>query len=148
MTITLRATTELVAVAWLRGVVGDIVATTLPRNNSTWAASGFVTVGTVGGTAGMYVPLRSPVVSVDCWAVSPSSGRPPWNKAALLAEQVQAGCWDHEGTPRLLTLPAGFPQARVLSAYSTYEPRRVPDDEASYARINLGLSVNWVEVAA
>ncbi|MFG3051903.1 hypothetical protein ACGFZP_13260 [Kitasatospora sp. NPDC048239] len=146
MTTILRATTELVTVAWLHDVVGDIVATTLPRDNSTWAASGFVTVATIGGSADPYVPMRSPVVSVDCWAVAPSSGRPPWNKASVLAERIQAACWDHPGTPRLLTLPGNYPQARVLSAYSTYEPRRVPDDEASYARINLGLSVNWVEV--
>ncbi|GAA0705364.1 hypothetical protein GCM10010193_70540 [Kitasatospora atroaurantiaca] len=148
MTTLLRATTELVAQAWLRGVLGDIVATTLPRDNASWMASGFVTVATVGGSANPYVPLRSPVVSVDCWAVHPGSNRPPWNKATSLAERVQAACWDHAATPRLLTLPANYPQARVLSAYSTYEARRVPDDAASYARINLGLSVNWVEVAS
>lgn len=148
MSTLLRATTELVAQAWLRGIVGDIVATTLPRDNTTWAASGFVTVATVGGSAGMYVPLRSPVVSVDCWAVSPNSNRPPWNRAAALAERIQAGTYDHDGTPRLLTLPANYPQARVLSAYTSYEARRVPDDEASYARLNFGLSLNWIEVAS
>lgn len=146
MTTLLRATTELVTIAWLKGVLGDIVATTLPRDNATWAASGFATVATVGGSASAYVPLRSPVVTVDCWAVSPSSNKPPWNKASWLAEQIQAACYDNAGTPRLLTLPPNYPPARVLSAYSTYEPRRVPDDEASYARINLGLSVNWIEV--
>jgi hypothetical protein len=146
MTTVLRASTELVTVAWLRGVVGDIVATTLPRSNSSWAASGFVTVATVGGAANAYVPLRSPVVSVDCWAVARESGRPPWNRAAALAERIQAACWDHPGTPRLLALPVGYPQARVLSAFTAYEARRVPDDEASYARFNLGLTVNWVEV--
>lgn len=146
MTVILRATTELVAQAWLRGVVGDIVATTLPRDNTTWAASGFVTVATVGGSSGMYVPLRSPVVSVDCWAVSLNSNRPPWNRAASLAERIQAATYDHDGTPRLLTLPANYPQARVLSAYTAYEARRVPDDEASYARFNFGLSLNWIEV--
>jgi hypothetical protein len=147
MSVLLRASTELVAAAWLKGVVGDIVATTLPRSNATWAASGFVTVATVGGTPNLYVPLRAPVVSVDCWAVSPESNRPPWNKAGFLAEQIQAACYDSISTPRLLTLPAGYPNARALSVYSTYEPRRVPDDEASYARLNLGLTFNWVEVA-
>ncbi|OKI16627.1 hypothetical protein [Streptomyces sp. CB03911] len=147
MSTLLRASTELVATAWLRGIVGDIVSTTLPRDNSSWAASGFVVVATVGGTAGLYVPLRSPVVSVDCWAVASSSNRPPWNKAAFLAERIQAACYDIDATPRLLTLPANYPQARVLTAYTTYEPRRVPDDEASYARLNFGLTLNWVEVA-
>lgn len=142
----LRATTELVAIAWLKGVVGDIVATTLPRDNATWAASGFVTLATVGGTANSYVPLRSPVVAVDCWAVKPDSNRPPWNQATYLAEQIQAACYDSANTPRLLTLPSGYPAARVLSAYSEYEPRRVPADPGGYARISCGLTFNWVQV--
>lgn len=148
MAVMLRATTELVATAWLRGAVGDIVATNLPRDNTTWAASGFVTVATVGGIPNLYVPMRGPVVSVDCWAVSPESGKPPWNKAAFLAEQIQAACLDHDANPRLLTLPAGYPNARVLSAYPAYEARRVPADPASYARFNLGVSMNWIEVPA
>src|SRR5207248_6955555 len=40
----LRATPELVAEAWLKTVVGDRVATTLPKDNATWAASGFCTL--------------------------------------------------------------------------------------------------------
>lgn len=146
MTVALRATTELVAISWLKGVVGDIVATTLPRDNTSWAASGFVTLATVGGSAHMYVPMRTPVVGVDCWAVSRDSGRPPWNKAAWLAEQVQAACYDVDHIPRTLTLPAGYPSARVLSAYTAYEPRRVPDDAASYARFSLGIVLSWVEL--
>lgn len=147
----LRATTELVAAAWLKGVVGDIVAGTLPRGSGgtySWAATGFVTIATVGGTADLYVPLRSPVVSADCWAVNPESNKPPWNKATWLAEQIQAACYDTEATPRLLTLPGAYPQARCLSVYSTYEARRVPSDEAGLARVNLGLTFNWVEVAS
>lgn len=146
--VVLRATTELVATAWVKGIVGDIVAGALPRDNSTWAASGFVVLATVGGTADMYVPLRTPVVSLDCWAVSPNGNRPPWHKATWLAEQIQAGCYDSESTPRLLTLPASYPTARVLSAYSTYEARRVPSDEAGYARVNLGIAFNWVQVGS
>lgn len=148
---TLRATTELVATTWLKGVVGDIVAGTLPRGSGgtfSWAGTGFVTIATVGGGADLYVPLRSPVVSVDCWAVNPDSNKPPWNRATYLAEQIQAATYDTENTPRLLTLPGAYPQARVLSVYSTYEARRVPSDEAGFARVNLGLTFHWVEVAA
>jgi len=146
MTTVLRATTELVAVAWLKGIVGDIVATTLPRDATAWAETGFVTLAAVGGGANPYVPLRSPVVGVDCWAVNPTSGRPPWNKAAWLAETIQGGCYDTAHTSRLLTLPAGYPAARVLSAYTAYEPRRIPDDASSYARFGFGLALHWVEV--
>jgi len=144
----LHATTELVTQAWLKTVVGDIVATKLPRDNSSWAASGFVTLATTGGNSGLYVPLRSPVVSFDCWAVHPGSGRPPWNRATALAERIVAACLDPAATPATVTLPSGYAPARVLTAFPAYEPRRVPDDPGSYARISLGLTVNWIEVPA
>jgi hypothetical protein len=145
MPIALRATTEQVTIAWLKGIVGDRVSTTLPKDNATWAASGFCVVTTVGGAANMYVPLREPVTALDCWAVNPDSAKPPWGKAACLAEAIQAGCYD-ASISRLLTLPGNYPRARVLSAYTAYEPRRIPDDAASYARFSLGLALHWIEV--
>ncbi|MFI1166563.1 hypothetical protein ACH4UM_23905 [Streptomyces sp. NPDC020801] len=147
MSLLLRATPELVATAWLKTVVGDRVATTLPKDNSSWAASGFCTLVTAGGTPNLYVPLREPVIGVDCWAVNPQSQKPPWNKAAVLAEAIQAACYDHRAIPRSVTLPAGYPAAQVLSAYTTGEPRRIPDDPSSYARYSIpGLVLAWVEV--
>jgi hypothetical protein len=148
MTLTLRATTEQVAVAWLVGVVGDRVATTLPKDNSTWAASGFCTVVTVGGSANMYVPLREPVVAVDCWAVNPDSQKPPWFKAARLAEAIQAACHAHAAVPTTVVLGGGYPNAQVKTAYTAYEARRIHDDASSYARYSLGLVLGWVEVPA
>lgn len=142
----LRATTELVTQAWVKTVVGDIVATKLPRDNTSWSKYGFVTLATTGGNTGLYVPMRSPVVSLDCWGVHPESGRPAWNRATALAERIVAATYDPAYTPQLVTLPAGYAQARVLTVYPAYEPRRVPDDPGSYARISLGLTVNWVEV--
>lgn len=150
MPVVLRATTELVAVTWLDGLFdGDIVATTLPKadsdGNLSWAASGFVTVATVGGSAHQYYALRSPVVSVDCWAAKKDSARPPWGKAVNLAETIQAGCYAADiGRP--LTLPGDFPAARVLSAYTVTEARRIPSDPASYARYGLDLCLHWIEV--
>lgn len=151
MPLTLHATTELVTIAWLRGFLGDIVATTLPKPTATglsWATTGFATVTTVGGGADMYVPLRAPVLGVDCWAANPNSQKPPWTKAATVAEAIQHACWNHRTVPSLLTLPDGYPQARVLSAYTAYEPRRIPDDASSYARYSLGVALTWVEVPA
>ncbi|MFI6140316.1 hypothetical protein ACIBCC_19275 [Streptomyces griseus] len=157
-TILKRATTDLVAIAWIKDLVGDIVATTVPRlpetGIPTWAETGFVTVHTSSGGANMYVPMRMPVVLVDCWAASPNSVKPPWNKATALAEAIVAGCLDHQNNPRLLTLPAGYPNARVLSAYTVQEPRRpvIPGggeasaDLGSWARIVLALQLHWVEV--
>ena len=149
MSLRLRPTPELVATAWLKTVVGDRVATTLPKDNTTWAASGFCTLVVAGGTPNLYVPLREPAVGVDCWAVNPQSQKPPWNKAAALAEAIQAACYDHPAIPQVLTLPTGYPQARVLSAYTTGEHRRVPDDPSSYARYSIpGLVIAWTEVSS
>lgn len=148
MTVLYRATTELVAQAWLRSVLGDIVATKLPEDNTGWAGSGFVVIATTGGNSGMYVPLRSPVVSLNCWAVNPSSGKPPWGKAAQLTERVLAACLDLDEAQPIVTLPSGYARARVMTAYPEYEPRRVPDDPASYARFDVALTINWVEVAS
>lgn len=153
MAVVLRANTELVTEAWLSTVDGmpaGAVATTLPADNSTWAASGFVTVGpTVGGQPDVDVPMRRPVVQVDCWAVNPESRRPPWGRANWLAELIVAACYDTASMQRTLTLrPPGFPSARVLAAYPVTEPRRVPSDPAAYARYHLDLQVDWIELPA
>jgi hypothetical protein len=150
MSLRLRATPELVATAWLKTVVGDRVATTLPKDNTSWAASGFCTLVVAGGTPNLYVPLREPAIGVDCWAVNPNSQKPPWDRAAMLAEAIQAACYDHASIPQTLTLDKpGFPQARVLSAYTTGEHRRIHDDASSYARYSIpGLVIAWTEVPA
>lgn len=147
MSLLLRATPELVAIAWLKTIVGDRVATTLPKDNASWAASGFCTLDTVGGSPNLYVPLREPVMGVDCWANNPNSQKPPWNKAAMLAEAIQAACWAHQSIPQTVALPAGYPSVAVRSAYTTGEHRRIPDDPSSYARYSIpGLVIVWVEV--
>ncbi|MFI5473208.1 hypothetical protein ACIA6D_23580 [Streptomyces cacaoi] len=151
MSLRLRATPELVATAWLKTVVGDRVATTLPKpdssSNYSWAASGFCTLVVAGGTANAYVPLRDPVIGVDCWAVNPQSQKPPWDKAAMLAEAIQTACYEHAAIPQTVTLPDGYPAARVLSAYTTGEARRIHGDPSSYARYSIpGLVIAWVEV--
>ncbi|MFI5687900.1 hypothetical protein [Streptomyces sp. NPDC051636] len=147
MSLRLRPTPELVATAWLKTVVGDRVATTLPKDNTSWAASGFCTLVVAGGTPNMYVPLREPAIGVDCWAVNPQSQKPPWNKAAVLAEAIAAACQDHAAIPQNLALLAGYPAVQIKSAYLTGEPRRVPDDPSSYARYSIpGLVITWTEV--
>lgn len=147
MTLQLRATPELVATAWLKTVVGDRVATTLPKDNTSWAASGFVTLVVVGGTPNAYVPLRDPAIGVDCWAANLDSQKPPWNKAAALAEAIQAACYAHASIPQRVTLPTGYPAAQVLSAYTTGDYRRIHDDASSYARYSIpGLVIAWTEV--
>jgi hypothetical protein len=148
----LRATPELVATAWLKTVVGDIVATTLPKpatdGTLTWTDTGFVTLVTAGGTPNIYVPLRDPVMGVSCWAVNPDSQKPPWGRAANLAETIVAATLDHPNVPKpVLALPGSYPAVQVKSAYVTGDPRRIPDDASSYARYDIpGLVVAWTEV--
>lgn len=146
---TLRANTELVAISWLGGVNGltpSMVAATLPADNTTWAASGFVTVRTVGGAPGVHVPLRSPVVTVDCWAVKPGSSKPPWFQANYLAELIDAGCRASDAQ-RPVTLPTGYPLARVLSTYLVSEPRRAYGDQGDYAHYVMDMALNWVDTS-
>ena len=83
---TLPPSNEQVAVKWLTGIpaLSGRVATSLPTDLSTWAASGFVTVGNAGGTPHMYYQLARPVVSVHWWAVTVSGSNPPWGVASDL----------------------------------------------------------------
>jgi len=146
----LRPNNTLVAVAWLSTLtdlpVGGI-ATTLPRDPATWQTNGFVTVGpVVGGSPGVEMPTRHPVLQVQTWANGGQSAKPPWNKAEQLAEIILAGC---QGAVRphssvVLTLPAAYSAARLLGAYGISEPRRLPSDVASYARYEVDIQIDWV----
>ncbi|MFJ8995601.1 hypothetical protein ACIRQH_35000 [Streptomyces sp. NPDC102279] len=148
----LRATPELVATAWLKTVVGDCVATTLPKPSSDgtlgWTDTGFVTLVGVGGSPNMYVPLRDPVMGLSCWAANPGSQKPPWGKASNLAETIVAATLDHPNVPKTtLALPGDYPNVQVKSAYTTGDPRRINDDASSYARYDIpGLVIAWTEL--
>ncbi|WP_445520437.1 hypothetical protein [Streptomyces sp. NEAU-174] len=150
MTVTQRANTELVAVAWLQGAEGmepGQVATTLPTDVSTWEANGFVQVcPAVGGSPQLHYALREPVVQLDFYAVNPNSGKPPWGKAASLAELAVAATYDEARMQRTLTLLPGYPQARVMTAHFLTEPRRLPGDDSSYARYTADLALHWISL--
>ncbi|HET9384510.1 MAG TPA: hypothetical protein VFO67_05135 [Gemmatimonadales bacterium] len=146
---TLAPNSELVTVAWLRGVPGidpSQVSTSRPQDNSTWAGSGFVQVGPMSGQPDVYIPMRRPVASVHLWAVNLNSGKPPWAKAAALGEAILADCQTHEPRDVSDQLPAQYRGARVLSAYAMGEPRRVPGDLTSYAHFVFDLQLHWCEV--
>jgi len=136
---------ELLMVAWLRSLPGippDGVATSLPGDPAAWAALGFVQVTSVGGSPAVHTPLRNPVVQLDCWANNPNSQKPPWGKASALMETIVAACYANN-QQRVLTMPEGFSNARLLAVYPLIEPRRVLGDEASFARLSVDLSVTW-----
>jgi hypothetical protein len=146
--VSLHPTNELVAVGWLRGIteLGDLVATDLPQDNTTWSASGFVQVTAIGGSPEATLPIAKPVFSLDFWACNPDSGKLPWWKANQLAEHVRAAVHDHEDTPRLVALTGAYNDARVLTGYLVTEPRRIRDDAADFAHFSADLALAWVEI--
>lgn len=155
MTTLLRANTELVAVAWLAGATGlssSMVATTLPTDATTWAATGFVTVRTSGGAPAVDTPLRRPVVTVDTWAVNPTSAKPRWGLANYLAEVIARACDPLSDVERMaiqrpLVLPANYPAAVVKSAWIVSEPRRAYGDPGNYGHYVLDMALRWVDLS-
>jgi hypothetical protein len=143
---------ELVAVAWLKTVAripSNSVGTTVPGDNTTWAASGFIQAsGPVGGNSDIDVPLHRPVMQIDTWACNLGSAKPPWGKANQLAALIIDGCYgrgdDPAPTQRTVILPAGYQDARVLAAYATTRPRRnTIVDDARMARYTFDLALHW-----
>lgn len=139
-------TNELVAVHWLKsidGIPSNSVATELPADNSTWAASGFVQVSVAGGSPDLYTPQNQPLLQIDCWAAKPNSEKPPWAKANNLAEIIKAAVyekryWGH------LALPPQYENCRVLGSVVASEPRKVLGDEARFACYTFDLQLFWV----
>lgn len=150
-------TNDLVAVAWLGQRVPLLddsqVATVLPRNPSSWLEGGFVTAATVAGSPDIEIPVRRPLVQVDCWAADAKSdgsvgAKPPWARANRLAELIRNATEDIQQYAQAVTLPAAYLGARVLAVYLVTEPSRVLDDPSGYARYTLDLAFDWVRNAA
>lgn len=149
-----RPHTELVAVAWVRGVPGipaGGVGTTLPADASTWP-EGFVQVSVVGGSPDRDVPTRRSVVQLDCWAANRGS-KPSWGRANQSLEVIAHHCYGNTPSSavpvqRRVTLPTGYLDARVLTAEVLTDPRRIPSDEARYAHYSMDVLLTWVAVDA
>lgn len=143
-----RATTSLVAEAWLLSIP-DITAAgiVLPTDTSTWVDTGFVQVGPIfTGSPGAYAPIREPVVQFSAWAVNPASLDPDWATAEALSEAIVAATYDMTLLNTALTLRTGFRQARVTAATAVSDPERIPDDAASYARYDIDVVLQWIEI--
>lgn len=156
----LLPTNELVAVAWLGSIPAlqplggtQMVATTLPADVNAdgtvaaWTQTGFITVTVVGGSPDPYLPVKRPVLQVDCWATRPGSSKPPWGQANVLAETIRYATLQRLGFNRPLTLTVSsvsYPGAVVISAYLATEFRRIYSDAADYARYQGDLALTWV----
>jgi hypothetical protein len=160
-TLPLLATDELVAIAWISSITGlspDIVATQLPapaRKDGTpadWVSAppfGFVVVSAVGGNPDESLPVNRPVIQVDCWATKPGSNKPPWGRANRIAQAIVAATQDRVTIPRHLTLNANgviYPPAVVQGAKVMTTPRRTFDDVGDFARYQLDLWLQWIQL--
>lgn len=138
-------TSPLVAVAWLQRL-GLPAATARPADAATWSAAGFVVASVVGGAgAADLTGQRRPIVSLDAWAVSLNSSKPPRNQAANLLETIRATVDDF--APVVVTPgPAGlYRDALVQDAWLvTSEPREIPDPDTSYAHFTMDVGIAWV----
>lgn len=126
-----HANSELAAIAWLKTVPGlpvNQIGTTLPQDNSTWAASGFVQVIVTGpGKSSKYYGYRAPVITAHCWAINPGKQTPPWGIACDLAEAIYARLLvDGNGKENLSLSRPNAPDVRVLQAWDVTEPKRIP----------------------
>jgi len=143
----LQPTSDLVAVNFIRSLVGIVaarVATTLPKDDEA-IEDGFLVVTAIpGGSPGVYVALRSPVVNLTSWAVNRTSGKPPWGRANQILETVYMALINKPALPRKLVFTEGdYEDAQILSAYLLTEPARVPGDEGSYARYTTEMMLHW-----
>lgn len=148
----LLATTELVALAWIASIPGltaDVVDLQLPADETTWAENGAIVVPTsVGGSPQSAVPIRRPVCQVECWATNPNSDVLPWGKANQLAEQVVAASFDRVAIARQVTATIGgvsYPPVKVSGAQVLTEPRRVWSDAGDYAGYLFDLLLTWAQ---
>lgn len=144
---TSRTSTDIVAFGWLAGVTGlnsSMVGMTLPPDAGSWIGTGFVTILNVGGSPARHIPMRNPMVTVNCWAINPTSMDQPWARAHALAELIDAGC--RAGNAQRLVTVTGYNAARVFSAYLLSEPRRIHQDRAAHARVMVDLALHWVDL--
>jgi hypothetical protein len=141
-----RPNSEQVGVAWLKGIteLGNAVATEVPTDVSTWAASGFTKVTSIGGDPNYYLPLARPNLSLHFFAAAVNSSRPPWGVAFRLAEAVRMETHS-ASAQRRLTGMSGANNAKVLNA-RLEEPRRLEGDPGGAAEVVCDLALDWVEV--
>lgn len=135
---------ETVAVEWAKLATGVGADTSLPEDNTTWAASGFSVVVAVSGGSNIYYQLHKTVVSFETYACSPHTDMPPWWMASNLCEAMRAETYNHEG--RWINLPYRDQNARVLQSYLVTTPRRLYGDLGDYAGYAVSVCLNWTPV--
>lgn len=151
----LLPTTRYVVAGWLQlAVPGVGVGSELPDPDEqdqaaayeAARAAGFMRTALVGGSPDRYVPMREPVVQVECWFPPPASGRQAsWARAEQLANRVLAATYDGSLMGRLIDLSqvGSYAPARVHTVTALSEPDPVQEDQSDWARYDLDVSLMW-----
>lgn len=154
MTATLPATTTQVLLAWLRQAAGYPNAATVVPELTGWVPNPgyFVRVaGVVGGSPGMYVPDRGPVVQVEVYAANAAAAG-----AASASRKIPRGRAEQRmidicnqtfqfSAGLSLALPAGMKPVWIESIYPVSEVRELPDPAPAVARYSADIFVGWIE---
>lgn len=138
----------LVGVAWLKTLGLDAgVGTGRPVKVEEWAAAGFVVVSTVGSAGTRDLPeQRKPVLSLDSWGASPSSGKPPKHQTAGTLELIR-GHVERFTVPLIVSPGTGYAQALVQDVWlEAQEPREAPDPDPSFAHFVQEIGLAWVPI--
>ncbi|TFV90390.1 hypothetical protein [Blastococcus sp. CT_GayMR16] len=151
-----RPTSLLVCSAWLRLASGVRVDTKLPDTvDEALRTDGFIRIGgALGGDPGLEVPMRNPVVFVECWvAPNPGGQGDPQETAWLTADQIAArlleATWDRQlqGVDVDLSTFGNYAPARVHDVIALTEPERVEEEKSDFARVDIDLAFTWTQGA-
>ena len=149
-----RANAELVTLAYVRDLVNaydTAVGATLQgpdpeTGRLTWARGGFIETGTINDPIDPYVPVRPSIVSLDIYAAPDGqSKKPPWGLAFSIAELIVAATFDTlvYDTHKVVTLPQGYPNARVTGFRALTGPSRLPSDQSDWAHVSMNVEIAW-----
>lgn len=147
------ANAELTTAAYVRAMVtlydiavgGTVQGPNVDTGELTWAGAGFVQFTNLSGPIDPYVPVRHSVVSLDVFAANSGSKQPPWGRAFAIAELIVAATYDtatHD-THAVVSLPTGYPDARVTGFMARTEPARRPSDPADWAHVGFEVEISW-----
>lgn len=150
---------EVVLVSYLKAinVVGNNVATDLPGpdtqgGNYPWQDTGFIRVGSIFENINYYTGRREAIATLECYAYTPNSNKPPYPRANLLAEKVVNSTLPNQHFNVLkgkLELPSRYYPVSILEATIANGPRKdirlVQDNRALYL---VDFRLLWVALPA
>lgn len=148
------ATTTQVVLAWLRQYAGYPGSATVVPALVDWADDPGVFVrvaGVVGGSPGLYIPDRGPVVQIETYAAaraaagSASASRkiPRGRAEEAMVDICNQTLTFVSGTN--LALPGSMRPVWIETIYPVSDVRELPDSGPNMARYSADIFVGWIE---